>query len=167
MPKALSGYGQGARCLLHFMGLVPRCLGVLHQRNLHVFSYLVKLLLGFLEFPDVTGTQRRGDGGNHRYRAATTLLGQQSRERRSQVHCHHSDLASSVTGMLTTPPSVTVSSWTDSSLILDSLQRNLARKDTGLSMLPSNLEGNPPRTASRKPGKTTSSPTDSPRLPLE
>jgi len=65
VPKALSGYGQGARRLLHFVGLVPRCLGILYQRNLHVFSYLVKLLLGFLELPDVTGTQTSGDGGNH------------------------------------------------------------------------------------------------------
>lgn len=58
VAEALAGQGQGTCGLLHFVGPVPRSLGIPHEGQLQVLPHFVKLLLGLLELPHIPGGGR-------------------------------------------------------------------------------------------------------------
>lgn len=53
MSEGFAAQDQSLRGLLGLVHLVPGRLGVLHLRQLHVFTNPVKLLLGVLELTDI------------------------------------------------------------------------------------------------------------------
>lgn len=65
VPEALPGNGERACGLLHLMGLVPWCLGILHLGHLHVLTHPVKLLLSLLEPAHIPEHQRGLAGVSH------------------------------------------------------------------------------------------------------
>lgn len=62
VAEALPSGGQNVGGLLHLVLLVPGDLCVLGQGGLFLLTHFLKLLLGILEFSDISGKGRGGEG---------------------------------------------------------------------------------------------------------